>query len=285
MPVASPSKHRMRVRYSEPLTRSGGLPSGHRHAPLGHLRGKTGRTGGHVATNKGPTAGDSSDASWDDAYAGEMSEVGEGNSDDSDAWTDEPTRAFEAVNDGGATGETNPAFDLARSFKQTKFYAQTDDGLLQFDERYTIALAKSKELLAFSTETVPQARLNVHEKLHSKLTSAAAALEGEKSKVIGPAATEIDLIQAASLMQVVYHELVQRVAAVKKRFEGNRVAVIKDIEAIRKEATIALENAAAKHATTSEELKKRLDRIKSDEKSGSSGGGGGAKGKQGKKKR
>lgn len=52
-----------------------------------------------------------------------------------------------------------------------------------------------------------------------------------------------------------------------------------------KEATTALENAAAKHATTSEELKKRLDRIRNDEKSGNSGGGGGAKGKQGKKKR
>lgn len=50
-----------------------------------------------------------------------------------------------------------------------------------------------------------------------------------------------------------------------------------------KEATTALENAAAKHATASEELKKRLDRIRSDEKSGNSGGG--AKGKQGKKKR
>lgn len=41
------------------------------------------------------------------------------------------------------------------------------------------------------------------------------------------------LIQAANSMQVVYHQLVQRVAAVKKRFEDNRVAFIKDIEAIR----------------------------------------------------
>lgn len=97
MPVASPSKHRMRVRYSEPMTRSGGIPPGRLHAPLGHPRSETGLTGGYGATNKRLTTGDSSDVSWDDAYAGEMIEVGEGNSEDSDAWTDEPTRAFEAV--------------------------------------------------------------------------------------------------------------------------------------------------------------------------------------------